>query len=243
MIPGGPPVVPSMTAARRCATQGRTMARRVGVVLSGCGVYDGAEIHEAVLTLLAIDRRGAEALICAPNIPQAHVIDHLAGQPVEGETRNVLVEAARIARGKIKDIATVTAAQIDALILVGGFGAAKNLSDFAFKGADCTVNADLARLVREVHQAHKPIAAVCIAPVVIAQLLGAERPSLTIGNEAGPAAAVEAMGARHVDCPVREFVIDRAHKLVTTPAYMLANRISEAADGIDKCVEALLEMA
>ena len=212
-------------------------------MLSGCGVYDGAEIHEAVLTLLAIDRRGAEALICAPDIPQAHVVNHATGEPAAGESRNVLVESARIARGKIRDITKVTAAEIDGLILPGGFGAAKNLCDFAFTGADCAVHPDVARLVREVHQAHKPIAAVCIAPVVIAKLLGLERPSLTIGTDRGTAAKVETMGARHVDCPVREFVVDRAHKLVTTPAYMLAERISEAADGIDKCVEALLDMA
>lgn len=212
-------------------------------MLSGCGVYDGSEIHEAVLTLLAIDRRGAEALICAPDMAQSHVINHVTGEPVPAETRNVLVESARIARGKIRDVTRVTAADIDALILPGGFGAAKNLCDFAFKGADCAVHPDIARLVREVHQAHKPIAAVCIAPVVIARLLGLERPSLTIGTDSRTAATVETMGARHVDCPVREFVVDRAHKLVTTPAYMLAGRISEAADGIDKCVEALLEMA
>lgn len=212
-------------------------------MLSGCGVYDGSEIHEAVLTLLAIDRRGAEALICAPDMPQAHVINHVTGEPAPAETRNVLVESARIARGKVRDVTRVAAADIDALILPGGFGAAKNLCDFAFKGAGCTVHPDIARLVREVHQAHKPIAAVCIAPVLIAKLLGLERPSLTIGTDSGTAAQVETMGARHVDCPVREFVVDRAHKLVTTPAYMLAGRISEAADGIDKCVEALLEMA
>ncbi len=212
-------------------------------MLSGCGVYDGSEIHEAVLTLLAIDRRGAEALICAPDMAQAHVINHVTGEPAPAESRNVLVESARIARGRIRDVTRVTAADIDALILPGGFGAAKNLCDFAFKGADCAVHPDIARLVREVHQAHKPIAAVCIAPVVIAKLLGLERPSLTIGTDSGTAAMVETMGARHVDCPVREFVVDRAHKLVTTPAYMLAGRISEAADGIDKCVEALLEMA
>jgi enhancing lycopene biosynthesis protein 2 len=212
-------------------------------VLSGCGVYDGSEIHEAVLTLLALDRRGADALVCAPDMPQVHVIDHLTGESSPDQTRNVLVESARIARGRIRDIARVTAAELDALILPGGFGAAKHLCDFAFKGADCAVHPEVSRLVREVHQARKPIAAVCIAPVLVAKLLGLERPSLTIGTDGVTAASVEAMGARHVDCAVRDIVVDRSHRLVTTPAYMLAGRISEVADGIDTCVEALLDMA
>ncbi len=219
------------------------MAKTVGVVLSGCGVYDGTEIHEAVLTLLALDRRGVEAVVCAPDVPQAHVVNHLTGQPVPGDTRNVLVESARIARGKIRDVAHVTAASLDALILPGGFGAAKNLSDFAFKGSDCTVHPAVARLIREVHQAGKPVCAVCIAPAVLASLLGEEHPSLTIGNDRSTAATLEAMGARHIDCPVNDFVVDRKLKLVSSPAYMLAHRISEVGDGIDRAVEALVAMA
>ena len=130
---------------------------KVGVVLSGCGVFDGTEIHEAVLTLLALDRRGAEAVCMAPNVDQAHVVDHLSGQEAAGERRNVLVEAARIARGNIRDIATVQAAELDALMIPGGFGAAKNLCDFAFKGKDCQVHPEVARLVRQMHQAGKPV--------------------------------------------------------------------------------------
>lgn len=219
------------------------MGKRIGVVLSGCGVYDGSEIHEAVATLLALDRRGAEAVCCAPDVPQMHVVDHLTGQVAPGESRNVLVESARIARGKVVDVARVRSSELDGLVLPGGFGAAKNLCDFAVKGKDCTVHPEVARLVREVHAAGKPVAAVCIAPALLARVLGAEKPELTIGNDAGTAAALEAMGARHVACPVRATVVDRERRLVTTPAYMLAGRISEAADGIDAAVGALLEMA
>ena len=219
------------------------MGKRIGVVLSGCGVYDGAEIQEAVITLLAIDRQGAEAVICAPNVPQMHVVNHLTGEVEAGATRNVLVESARIARGKIRDLAQVKAEELDALMLPGGFGAAKNLCDFAVKGKDCEVHPEVTRLVREVHAQKKPVAAVCIAPAVLAKVLGSEAPRLTIGNDRGTASALEAMGAQHVDCPVREMVVDQERKIISSPAYMLATRISEAADGIEKTVKALIEMA
>jgi len=219
------------------------MGKKVGVVLSGCGVYDGAEIHESVITLLALDRHGAEAVMCAPDVAQMHVINHLTGDVVEGEERNVLVESARIARGAVKDVKDVSAVELDALILPGGFGAAKNLCDFAVAGADCTVNPDVADLVRAVHNQGKPVAAVCIAPALLAKVLGEEAPELTIGSDAGTAGALESMGAAHVVCPVREFVVDRERKIITSPAYMLAQSISEAADGIEGTVEALLEMA
>jgi enhancing lycopene biosynthesis protein 2 len=172
-----------------------------------------------------------------------HVVNHLTGQVEEGATRNVLVESARIARGKIRDVALVSAAELDGLILPGGFGAAKNLCDFAVKGKDCSVHPEVARLVRDVHSQGKPVAAVCIAPALLARLLGQESPRLTIGNDAGTAQALEAMGARHVACPVTETVVDRERKLITSPAYMLAQRISEAAEGIEKAVAALVEMA
>ena len=220
------------------------MAKRIGVILSGCGVYDGSEIHEAVITLLAIDRAGAEAVCMAPNIPQMHVINHLAGEPAAGETRNVLVESARIARGNIKDLATVKTDDFDALILPGGFGAAKNLCDFAVLGPDCSVNPEVARLVKQTFAAKKPIAAVCIAPAVLSKVLGSEKVAhkLTIGTDAGTASALNKMGTSHVDCPVRDFVVDRENKLVSSPAYMLAGRISEAAEGIEKTVKALIDL-
>jgi len=219
------------------------MGKKVGVILSGCGVYDGSEIHEAVLTMLALDRRGATMVLCAPDMAQMHVVNHLTGEVAEGEERNVLVESARIARGEIRDLAEVRADELDALILPGGFGAAKNLCDFAVKGADCEVHPGVARLVREVHGQGKPLAAVCIAPALLARVLGGEAPELTIGTDEATAGALEAMGARHVACPVKEFVVDRDRKLVSTPAYMLGQSISEVAEGIDRCVEALLDLA
>jgi len=219
------------------------VAKKIGVVLSGCGVYDGAEIHESVLTLLALDRRGAEAVVCAPDAPQMHVVDHRSGQVEAGASRNVLAESARIARGAIRDVAQVKAGEIDGLILPGGFGAAKNLCDFAVKGASCAVHPEVARLVREVHAQGKPVGAVCIAPALVAKVLGAEKPRLTIGTDEATAQGLEAMGATHVACAVTEVAVDRERKLVSTPAYMLGKRISEVADGIDKAVGALLAMA
>lgn len=218
------------------------MATKIGVILSGCGVFDGAEIHESVITLLAIDRLGGEAVVCAPDVDQMHVVNHLSGEVVEGERRNVLVESARIARGAIRDVREVSAGELDALILPGGFGAAKNLCDFAVKGADCEVNEDVAALVRAVHGQGKPVAAVCIAPALVAKVLGDEGPELTIGSDPGTAGALESMGASHVGCAVSDFVVDQQRRLITTPAYMLAQSISEAADGIERTVAALFDM-
>ena len=216
---------------------------KIGVILSGSGVYDGSEIHEAVITLLAIDRAGAEAVCMAPDIDQMHVINHLTGEVAEGESRNVLVESARIARGNVRDIKDVSVGDFDALILPGGFGAAKNLCDFAVNGPDCNVNPDVAKIVQETVAAKKPLAAVCIAPALIAKVLGqSNSPALTIGTDEGTAGALNSMGAKHVDCPVREFVVDEENKIVSTPAYMLAGNISEAADGIEKTVKTLIDM-
>ncbi|MCI0342718.1 MAG: isoprenoid biosynthesis glyoxalase ElbB [Planctomycetales bacterium] len=216
---------------------------RVGVVLSGCGFLDGAEIHEAVLTLLAIARGGATAVCMAPNVAQRDVVNHLTGQPVPGETRNVLVEAARIARGEIRDLATVRGADVDALALPGGYGAAKNLCSFAVDGPKATVHPDVARLVREVHEAGKPIAAICIAPATLAACFrGQPRATVTIGTDAATASAVEALGASHKSAVVREVVVDEANRVVTTPAYMLARDVAEAATGIEKAIQALLRM-
>ena len=219
------------------------MAKQIGVVLSGCGVFDGSEIHEAVLTLLAIDRAGAAVVCCAPNIQQADVINHLTGEESKGEVRNVLTESARIARGKVRDVASVKASELDALIFPGGFGAAKNLCDYAFKGPHCSVNPDVARLANEVHAAGKPIGVVCIAPVLAAKLFGGENPQITIGTDKNTAKDIESFGAKHVACPVTEFVVDKQRKLVSTPAYMLAQSIQEAATGIEKLVCAVVELA
>ncbi|MGD8441098.1 MAG: isoprenoid biosynthesis glyoxalase ElbB [Holophagae bacterium] len=219
------------------------MAKKIGVILSGCGVFDGSEIHESVITMLALDRAGAEMVFCAPDVDQMHVVNHHTGDVAAGESRNVRVESARIARGPVADVADVDSAGLDGLILPGGFGAAKNLCTFATAGADCEVDPGVARLVREVHEQGKPVAAVCIAPALIAKVLGDEGPALTIGTDEATASALESMGARHVSCPVSELVVDRDRKLVTSPAYMLAGSISEAAEGIEKAVAALMELA
>ena len=214
---------------------------KVAVVLAGCGVYDGSEIHEAVLTLLALDQRGVSYQCFAPNIPQLHVVNHLTGQVAAGETRNVLVEAARIARGKVLDLAQADAAAFDALIVPGGFGAAKNLCDFAVAGSAMQVQADFLRFAQAMHQAGKPIGLICIAPAMAAKIFGAGV-ECTIGNDAETAAAITAMGGKHIACPVEKAVVDQRNKLVTTPAYMLAQHIGEAAQGIDECVAAVLGM-
>jgi enhancing lycopene biosynthesis protein 2 len=216
------------------------MQKKVAVILSGCGVYDGTEIHESVITLLRLDQRGAKVQCYAPNIPQLHVINHLSGEET-GETRNVLVESARIARGEVKDLGELHAADFDALIIPGGFGAAKNLSNFAIAGADSQVQADVLRAAREFAAASKPIGLMCIAPTMASQIFGAGV-TCTLGTDEGVAATVTQMGAVHEDCAVSDLVEDSQHKLVTTPAYMLAQSISEAATGIYKLVDRVLEL-
>jgi enhancing lycopene biosynthesis protein 2 len=217
---------------------------KVGVILSGCGVYDGSEIHESVLTLLALDKLGATAVCMAPNIEQVNVVNHRTGKLSE-EVRNVLDEAARIARGKIQDIARVKASDLDALILPGGFGAAKNLCNFASAGSKAKVEPNVGRLLREMHKAKKPIAALCISPTVVAAALRDERahPKLTIGSDEKTALALEEMGAKHVVCPVDEFRVDEEQRIVTSPAYMYDARISEVAAGIERAVKELVRMA
>lgn len=215
---------------------------KVGVLLSGCGVFDGTEIHEAVLTLLALDRAGAEIVCMAPNVEQAHVINHLT-QEVTAETRNVLVESARIARGEIKDLKDVQAGDLDALIMPGGFGAAKNLSDFAFKGPQATVHPEVKRLLTDLAAAGKPIGAICIAPATLTKALADRKPEVTIGTDAGTASAIEAMGGRHKSCSVDMIHLDAGNKLVSTPAYMLGPGIKDVAQGIEKLVARVVELA
>lgn len=217
------------------------MNKKVAVILSGCGVYDGSEIYESVITLLRLDQRGAQVQCFAPNIPQLHVIDHYRGEETQ-ESRNVLVEAARLARGKIKDIREAKAEDFDALIIPGGFGAAKNLCDFAVKGANCSVQPDVLAFAQAFAQAGKPVGLICIAPAMAAKIYG---PGVvcTIGNDADTAAALTTMGAQHEDCEVSDIVVDPERKLVTTPAYMLAQSISETAAGINKLVDRVLELA
>jgi enhancing lycopene biosynthesis protein 2 len=217
---------------------------KIGVVLSGCGVFDGAEIYESVLTLYFLQKEGAEVVIMAPDMEQMHVINHLKGEPAEGETRNVLVEAARIARGDIKNMADVDVSDFDALCMPGGFGAAKNLTTFAVDGPDCQINPEVLRLVKATIEAKKPLAAICIAPVIVAKALEGTgiKTSITIGNEEGVAGGINALGQEHVNCPVTEFVVDKENKIVTTPAYMLGQNILEVAEGIEKTCKELLSM-
>lgn len=215
---------------------------KVAVVLAGCGVYDGAEINEAVLTLLSLEQQGASYQCFAPDIDQLHVINHLTGEPVEGETRNVKVEAARIARGNVQDLADASPDDFDALVVPGGFGAAKNLCNFAVAGSDMEVQTDFLRVAQAFHQAGKPIGLICIAPVMSAAICG-EGTQCTIGNDADTASAINAMGGEHLECPVSEARVDTAKKLVTTPAYMLAGSVSEAYGGISDCVKEVLALA
>jgi enhancing lycopene biosynthesis protein 2 len=218
-------------------------AKRVGVVLSGCGFLDGAEIHEAVCTLLSLDRRGAVLVAMAPDVEQLHVVDHVKREPAAGERRRVLAEAARIVRGEIVDLSKVSAADLDALVFPGGFGAAKNLCTFAVEGRAMRVLPEVERLARAMRSAGKPQGYVCIAPVIAARLFGAEKVKVTVGNDRDTAAAIESWGARHVDCKVEEIAVDERLEIVTTPAYMLGPWIAPVAAGIDKLVSAVLEMA
>lgn len=218
------------------------MSKRVAVILSGCGVFDGSEIYESVITLLQLDQAGAQVQCFAPDIEQMHVINHVTGDVMEGERRNVLVEAARLARGNIKNLAEANVEDFDAVIIPGGFGAAKNLCDFAVKGSGLTVDKGLVSFVQAMHEADKPVGLMCIAPAMVGKLFG-EGVHFTIGDDLETASAIEATGAVHERCPVNNICIDGANKVVTTPAYMLAGNISEAASGISKLVDAVLEQA
>ncbi|NJL58439.1 MAG: isoprenoid biosynthesis glyoxalase ElbB [Desulfobacteraceae bacterium] len=214
--------------------------KRVGVLLSGCGVFDGAEIHESVLTLLFLNKAGAEIVCMAPDM-EFDAVNHLTQKP-SGEKRNVLTESARIARGNIRNLKDVKASDMDALILPGGFGAAKNLSDFAVKGPEATVQPEVRRILSEMLSAKKPIGAICIAPATVAKALADKKPEVTIGTDAGTAAAIEKTGAKHKSCSVDMICIDNSNKIVTTPAYMLGPEIKDVAVGIEKLVNQIVAM-
>lgn len=216
--------------------------KKVAIILSGCGVYDGSEIHEAVLTLLAIEQNGASYRCFAPNITQHHVINHLTGEVSEEETRNVLVESARIARGDIEDISELNEQDFDALILPGGFGAAKNLCDFALDADNYQINPQVLAACQAFAKADKPAGYMCIAPTML-PLIYPQGVQGTIGTDIDTAAFIEAKGLVHNNCNVNDVVIDQAHKLVSTPAYMLATSLTEAASGINKLVKNVLALA
>lgn len=218
------------------------MPAKVGVVLSGCGYLDGAEIQEAVLTLYFLDRAGIEVQCYAPDRPQMHVVDHRSGEATEG-SRNVLLEAARICRGQVLPLADAAMSGLDALVLPGGYGVAKNLSDFAVKGVEGSVDADLVRVIDESLAAKKPILAMCISPAVLALALkGKGRGvTVTIGQDTDTAAAVEALGARHQNCDVSEVAVDADLRVVSTPAYMLEKGPAAVASGIEAAVAQLVD--
>jgi len=213
--------------------------KKIAVVLAGNGVYDGAEIHEATLTLLSIARQGAQYQCFAPNINQAQVINHLTGAEMP-ETRNVLVEAARIARGKIKPLSDYKASEFDAIIFPGGFGVAKNLCTFAFDGVNCAVNHEVENAIRTTIVAEKPLGALCISPVLIAKVL--VDVEVTIGRDEGAAGAIESFGGTHIETTHGEIVYDPKYKLVTTPCYMLDATIDQIADGAENVVRKIFEL-
>ncbi len=216
------------------------MSKKIGVVLSGCGVFDGAEIHEAVLTLLSVQQNGAEAVMAAPNRDQAHVLNHITGEEMD-ETRNVLVESARIARGKISDLADVSADQLDALVFPGGFGGAKNLCTFAFDGTAMSVDPQVERIVGEMQAAGKPIGFICITPALAAKLIPGA--TLTFGANCDAAGAIEQMGATHEETDVGSITVDEAHNVVSTGAYMMGPWVADVWEGIDALVTEVVRRA
>ena len=217
---------------------------KVGVVLSGCGHQDGSEIHEAVFTLHALEKADAEAIIMAPDMDQFHVINHLNGNEELSESRNILVESARIARGKVVDVASVSGHQLDALIFPGGTGMAKNIFDYSMAGINCTVISDVQRLVVEILEADKPLGAICIAPVMIAKVLEylGRTGTVTGGFNVEINNDIKAMGINAVEVGAEEIVVDKENKIVTTPAYVEAKSMNEAFTGIEKLVNKVLEL-
>lgn len=213
--------------------------KKFAVVLAGSGVYDGSEIHEASLALYSISKNGGSYQIFAPNTNQHHVINHITGEEMS-ETRNVLIESARIARGNIKDLKEFVADEFDAILFPGGFGVAKNLCTFAFEGINCQVNPDVKSALKAMHKAKKPIGALCIAPALIAKVLGAVE--VTIGQDKGTAEAISAMGATHVTTTHGEIVFDKENKIVTTPCYMLDATIAQIGDGADNVVKTIMAL-
>ena len=214
-------------------------SKKFAVVLSGCGVYDGSEIHEATLSMYAIAKSGCSYKIFAPDIEQHHVINHLTGKEMN-ETRNVLIESARIARGKIKPLSEFNPKDFDFLLFPGGFGAAKNLSNYAFKGADCSINEDVEGAIKSMVELKKPIGALCISPVLLGKLLDGVK--LTIGEDEATIKELNKMGAKHKETTHGEIIIDEKFKIVTTPCYMLDATIDQIGKGSENIVKALLEM-
>ncbi|PIT99229.1 MAG: isoprenoid biosynthesis protein ElbB [Bdellovibrionales bacterium CG10_big_fil_rev_8_21_14_0_10_45_34] len=217
------------------------MKKKIAVILSGCGYLDGAEITEAISSLIVLSELGVDYQVFAPNIIFS-VVDHLTGQPT-GEKRNALTESARIARGKALDLEELNPDHFDAIVFPGGFGAAKNLSTFAEKGANATVLASVQKVIEAFHTQCKPIAGICISPAVIATVLGSKGVEVTIGNDRAVAEQIEKTGAEHHDCDVEDYLTDRDNKVITTPAYMYDAKPNQVFNGIRKALRELVEMA
>ena len=217
---------------------------KVGVLLSGCGVFDGAEIHESTLALLELDRQGARTVCLAPDRPQRELVDHLTRKALVG-SRNTLQESARIARGNIRPLSGFSIDDIDALVIPGGWGVGKNLCSYLIDGVDCTVDSDVALLINSLLDAGKPIGAICLAAVLIARVASSRgaHPRLTVGSNEKVAADLIAMGAENVPCDETGIVVDTSLRIVSTPAYMCTPRISQVACGTEKLVQRLLELA
>ena len=218
--------------------------KKIGVVLSGCGHQDGTEIHEAVFTLHALDKLDVDVIIMAPDMDQFHVINHLNGEEEISESRNILVESARIARGEVVDVATISGQQLDALIFPGGTGMAKNIFDYSMAGINCTIIPDVQRLVVEVLEANKPLGAICIAPVMVAKILEylGRTGTVTGGFNDNINNDIRAMGIDTIEVGAEDIVMDEENKIVTTPAYVEAKSMSEAFIGIEKLVNKVLEL-
>ncbi len=217
--------------------------KTVGVVLAGCGYLDGAEIYESVLTLLALDRAGIPVQCLAPDVPQLHVVNHMTGEPT-GDSRRVLIEAARLARGNIQPLDDSWVNKLDAVIFPGGFGAAKNYCDYAVKGDDCSINPMVKSFMVKMVEARKPVGVICIAPVVLARALKGKslHPRLTVGAASGASASVDKFGSKHIECPVTDCVVDKENLIVSTPAFMYNTHIADVALGIDKLVNEIIAM-
>ena len=225
--------------------------KKVGVILSGCGVYDGSEIHESVSVLIALAQQGMEAVCYAPNSTQHHVVNHISGEEMP-EKRNVLIESARIARGQIKDLSTFAISDVDAIVLPGGFGAAKNLSTWAFDGPNASVNEQVKSVIQEVVKAQKPIVSLCISPVIIAKVFEGThiQPNLTVGTTAdsspydikATSEALQSIGAKTSYTSIQEVLVDEQNKIITAPCYMMEANVAEVFQNIQKSIQKLAEI-
>lgn len=220
------------------------MGKKFAVILCGSGFLDGSEIREAVGTLWALSLEGVEFQCFAPDLPQHHVMNCLTREEVKSESRNMLVESARIARSSVKSLDDLEVSDFDALVLPGGFGAAKNLCTFAFKGSNASVLPALERTLQEFYAKKKPIGAICIAPAIVALTFKGENFELTVGEKGEAAMEIEKLGHQAVVCEADEAHVDSVHRIVTTPAYMYDSApLHKIFEGIRKLVHEVVRLA